>query len=671
MTDQVLVQPHLSDVDSCGVVFSSTLAGESYYVVNSDSSGKTDVVTGGASGSEVMFVRHGTPLDHLPPRVAGAIALVIELRSVLEHELLDVEYAVNTSGEFFLLQVRPLVAASKHRLAAAAETAFQAARAKVAEFNKQAIGIVVLSDMSDWNPAELIGGRPRALAVSVFDYVITQKTWRAARARLGYHQPVGLGLLQTIAAHPYIDVRASAASLLPATLNPELRQALVEEALSYLAEHPQLHDKIEFGVVPTAFTPAYDEIFARFAETFTPDELEHIRTSIRQLTEKLILGDPESVGDLMAEINRVDHARLALLEGAHEDPLGAVEGLVRDARERGFELFSAIARLAFVGTAFLRALVRVQTIKADRADAFLRSLRTVAGELADAMDAYANGTLSLPALLAQFGHLRPSTFDVTSPRYDENPELYLGSARARRETPPQTEPFVWTADELEQISTAIRAAGLDIDANGLLRFIADAIVGREEAKFIASRTISDALKLITTWGQAHGLTRNDLSYLTLSQILSLDGNADAGTRARRLVEASAAQYAADSTVLVPDIITSADDLDVVTYISSQPNFCGTNRVVKQPILVRPGATNADITDRIVLIESADPGFDWVLTRGIAGLITRYGGAASHMAIRCAEFEIPAAIGVGVRFDALTRATRIDLDPINQRIGSLT
>ena len=31
---------------------------------------------------------------------------------------------------------------------------------------------------------------------------------------------------------------------------------------------------------------------------------------------------------------------------------------------------------------------------------------------------------------------------------------------------------------------------------------------------------------------------------------------------------------------------------------------------------------------------------------IAGLVTQYGGANSHMAIRCAELGIPAAIGIG-------------------------
>ena len=55
------------------------------------------------------------------------------------------------------------------------------------------------------------------------------------------------------------------------------------------------------------------------------------------------------------------------------------------------------------------------------------------------------------------------------------------------------------------------------------------------------------------------------------------------------------------------------------------------------------------------IDKADPGYDWIFTRGIRGLITKYGGVASHMAIRCAEFEIPAAIGCGEKiFDYVLR-----------------
>ena len=49
---------------------------------------------------------------------------------------------------------------------------------------------------------------------------------------------------------------------------------------------------------------------------------------------------------------------------------------------------------------------------------------------------------------------------------------------------------------------------------------------------------------------------------------------------------------------------------------------------------------------IICIESADPGYDFLFTKNIKGLVTKYGGQNSHMAIRCAELNLPALIGVG-------------------------
>jgi phosphoenolpyruvate-protein kinase (PTS system EI component) len=47
---------------------------------------------------------------------------------------------------------------------------------------------------------------------------------------------------------------------------------------------------------------------------------------------------------------------------------------------------------------------------------------------------------------------------------------------------------------------------------------------------------------------------------------------------------------------------------------------------------------------------------------VAGLITMFGGANSHMAIRCAEFSIPAAIGCGsVLYEGARVARTVELD----------
>ena len=70
----------------------------------------------------------------------------------------------------------------------------------------------------------------------------------------------------------------------------------------------------------------------------------------------------------------------------------------------------------------------------------------------------------------------------------------------------------------------------------------------------------------------------------------------------------------------------------------------------------------NLDNKIVFIESADPGYDWLFTTNFAGLITKYGGANSHMAIRCSELKIPAAIGCGEQlFEQIKKCNKIKLD----------
>ena len=72
-----------------------------------------------------------------------------------------------------------------------------------------------------------------------------------------------------------------------------------------------------------------------------------------------------------------------------------------------------------------------------------------------------------------------------------------------------------------------------------------------------------------------------------------------------------------------------------------------------------------------MIPQADPGYDWLFGRGIVGLVTLYGGANSHMAIRAAEFGLSAVIGLGeVKYRALIAAHEIEIDPINRMIRAL-
>ena len=95
---------------------------------------------------------------------------------------------------------------------------------------------------------------------------------------------------------------------------------------------------------------------------------------------------------------------------------------------------------------------------------------------------------------------------------------------------------------------------------------------------------------------------------------------------------------------------------------SHPNFITSQKISAGSFYLGPHNVSKELKGKIVLIENADPGYDWIFAQNIKGLVTKYGGANSHMAIRCAEFSIPAAIGCGEqRFDLLVKSTKLSLD----------
>ena len=121
-------------------------------------------------------------------------------------------------------------------------------------------------------------------------------------------------------------------------------------------------------------------------------------------------------------------------------------------------------------------------------------------------------------------------------------------------------------------------------------------------------------------------------------------------------------------VHLPSILFSRNDFTIIQDYIAKPNFITDKQLTSNTILLENFEQLEKIKSKIVIIENADPGFDWIFTKNPSGLITKYGGMASHMAIRCAELNLPAAIGCGdILFEKLKVSTKISLDCKNEDI----
>jgi hypothetical protein len=194
-------------------------------------------------------------------------------------------------------------------------------------------------------------------------------------------------------------------------------------------------------------------------------------------------------------------------------------------------------------------------------------------------------------------------------------------------------------------------AGLDVlSVDQFINYARKAIAGREYVKFVFTRTLSDALSMVVRWGEYHGLSRDDLSYLdwpVIARCLSHPVMDDVDRHYLDIAEMARISVAAAHAFRLGHIIFGVRDIYVATLNRSVPNYVGIGSASGPVVQLEANTpTSVNIKNMIVCIENADPGFDWIFAKGPSALITRFGGANSHMAVRCAEFGLPAAIGCG-------------------------
>jgi len=225
--------------------------------------------------------------------------------------------------------------------------------------------------------------------------------------------------------------------------------------------------------------------------------------------------------------------------------------------------------------------------------------------------------------------------------------------------------FTLKKDQEVNITSALKEAGFEFDAHQLLEFSACALQAREFAKFEFTKNLSDAIELIALAGEKMGFTREELAQLDVTEIFS-GGSREALTKTwQNAIARRVAEREIKGKLILPPLIFSEKDLDIINHFVPRPNYITQKRV--QAEITRLNEVALEVEGRIVMLENGDPGYDWIFTRNPAGLITKYGGVASHMSIRCAEFGIPAAIGCGVLYNQLKHAKEVILDCRGKRI----
>lgn len=665
-SDEVLVQPLLCDSVLSGVAVSAVpTTGAPYYVVNYSEGSDTTAVTAGKAQNPKTYYHAKADRTEGEAPLARVVAVCRELEALFGEPFLNVEFAVLHSGVVVVFQVRRIsarpgaTAVERHATVlkrVATQLDSLAAREPFLLGARTIYGV-----MPDWNPAEMLGIRPRPLALSLYRLLITDTTWAEQRYAYGYRDVRGQQLLISIQGQPFVDTRASFNSLVPASLDQRIAERLVDHCVQRLARHPELHDKIEFEVAITGFTPDFEFRAKRLrADGFDKDDLTALAASLRALTHEVLVEN----GHLQREQDRLRmlSERQSALAASHLPDAQRLRWLLWDCRMLGTLPFAGLARAEFLAADILRSLEQIGALSSAQRQGIAAGARTMASSLRTDL-----AQLPRAAFLKRYGHLRPGTYEITSARYDTDPDQYFGA-----EWPTASELAIvadnqFTDVQRSAISAILQNAGIQMDLEQLVQRTHVLVEARDQAKFAFTRVLSEALERIAHFGAGLGLSRDDLSYIDIQTLVLGTEKPDA--HFLRAASAIGREQHDDTLSLsLPPLIVSGMDGSRFHVPRSMPNFVTAGRV-RAP--VRRHDDLRGVSGAIVAIPSADPGYDWIFAHDVLGLVTAYGGVNSHMAVRARALNLPAVIGAGeLLYERWACALALEIDCLNHQVVEL-
>jgi len=673
--NQILIQTQTKNIKISGVIFTRTPdIGSPYYIINYESTGATDGVTKGSVNNTVKIFRNSNLKNH--KNWNKLLNSIKEIEKITNNSCLDIEFGITNSNGVVIFQVRPITTLNSKSIIQSEKIAKLITVSKK-HFNKKdkeknLFGKkIIFSDMADWNPAEIIGHNTNILDYSLYDFLIMDYAWQKGRQNIGY-QKINTNLMMRFGNKPYVDVRSSFSSLIPNNINNKLKTKLLSFYLKKLEKYPYFHDKVEFEILFSCYEPFLEQRLDELVDyNFSKSEIKVLKKELLIFTNNIINNFSSILLECEKSINEMKKNRTKILKQlrnsncTYKELFATSELLLKDCKFLGTVQFSTMARIAFIASIILKNLIKNGYISTKFANEFMNSLNSPLSEFQKDQINYKKNKISKKQFLQKYGHLRPGTYDITAVRYDKDIR-FLQNMESNT-----LRPLKKTSVKLKNIRKVLTESGLDFSKIDFYDFVKNSIIQREEMKFEFTKNLSDSIELIAEAGKKLGFDRKDLSNMEFKTMINDSKNIDTKVLIKKWskkIKHEKNKKNINENLLLPPIIFSNNDFEFISYPYSKPNFITSKKLSSELFPIEKIDNISDLSNKIILLQNADPGYDWIFSSNPSGLITKYGGVASHMAIRCAELGLPAAIGCGeLLYEQLKHTSKIHLDCQNSQI----
>ena len=343
--------------------------------------------------------------------------------------------------------------------------------------------------------------------------------------------------------------------------------------------------------------------------------------------------------------------------------------ILKKLKSNGIVPFSIYARYAFIAKKILNSLKTKNIISVSTYLKILGSVNSIASTYIKLNKKSENSSRDKKKFINHFYHLRSGTYDISIKRFKEKIDLYeldklndiLALSKNNIKVPKK---------EVIKIDNFLKTYNFSFKADHLINFCILSIKLRENSKFIFTRTLSDILEMLKILGNNFKIKFEDLQKFKIFELLKL--NKKIKNKKIETIKLTNRYFSIiNQKSKLPFLITDKNDFFVASLLLTKPNFI-TNKILKSKVSeIKIKETNFNLKNKIVLIENADPGFDWIFSHKIKGVVTKFGGVNSHMSIRCEELNIPAVIGLGEEnYEKIKNCSNVILNCKNEQLTGL-
>ena len=636
----VLVQEYIQNAEKVGVIFTADPRnGSPFRTVNFNNSNHTELITSGKSNGQIIYYFKYASKSKLPKKVQYIETLIKKLETKFPKIFLDIEFLI-LKKSIYVLQVRKLNI-KKNPVIDFKKSLNDLAK-KITKMTTETSHLIgtdrYFSTMTDWNPAEIIGLKPKPLAISLYQSLITNEVWSESRVSLGYKDVTKMPLLYSFLGTPYIDLKTDINSFLISNLSDEIQTKLLKFYFKKFKQFPHFYyDKIESNLVINCISLDKNKYIKILKNSqLKKKEREIVIKKYTDLTENLIFKLEENINKY-----KYGESLFKKLKTTKNSTINKIYLIHNICKNYGTLPFANLARMGFVAVEFLNSFENLKIISNDEKKHFLETIKSISFEMSKDL------LKSKSKFLEKYGHLRPNTYEISTPSYRENYKNYFKKIKPTTKRPKK---FIFSNKQKNKINRLLKTNNFKkINADLLINFIENSIYERESSKLFFTKIVNEIFNQLKNLFKRIGLKEKDLQYLNIKKILDLYeqfSHEDIIKDLKKNILTNKETYNFNQNFNLPNIILNKDDIFIFEEEKASPTFI-TNKIVSSKFInLNKMSKKLNLDDKIVCIENADPGYDFIFNYKINGLITAFGGPNSHMSIRCNEFSLPAAIGIG-------------------------